>query len=87
MSHRLFADVICSVSEFKTNPSQVMQSAAGAPVAILNHNKPEWYCVPAEFYEKLMTSLDDALDDVELCSIAEERKDQELVDVDLSKYL
>jgi antitoxin StbD len=41
----------------------------GFPVAILNHNEPTFYCVPAKAYEALM----DKLEDMELNSIADAR--------------
>lgn len=41
----------------------------GFPVAILNHNEPAFYCVPAKAYQALM----DKLEDMELNSIADAR--------------
>nr|WP_280178663.1 hypothetical protein [Bathymodiolus heckerae thiotrophic gill symbiont] len=33
---------------------KVVRSGGGEAVAILNHNKPAFYCVPVETYEKQM---------------------------------
>ena len=41
----------------------------GFPVAILNHNEPAFYCVPAKAYQALM----DKLEDMELNAIADAR--------------
>ena len=48
-----------SVSELKKNPSALIDQAEGEPIAILNHNKPTAYLVPAETYEQLMEKLED----------------------------
>lgn len=59
-----------SISELKKNPSQLIIDAEGEAIAILNHNKPTAYLVPAETYEK-MTEL---LEDLELAQIVSERE-------------
>ncbi len=64
-----------SISELKKNPTALLNEAEGAPIAILNHNVPAAYLVPAETYEWLMDKLEDA----ELAQIVRERaaeKDQ-----------
>jgi antitoxin StbD len=50
-------------------------------VAILNHNKPSAYLVPAEAFEALMEKLED----YELARIVEERKDEPTVKVSLDE--
>ena len=71
-----------SISELKKNPTALLNEAEGAPIAILNHNVPAAYLVPAETYEWLM----DRLEDAELAQIVRERtgeKEQAIeVDVD-----
>jgi antitoxin StbD len=57
------------VSDLKRNPSAVIAAAGGQAVAILNHNRPAAYLVPAAAYEKIM----DYLDDIELVQLAKER--------------
>ena len=68
MRHVL-ADFSVSISELKKNPSALLASASGSPIAVLNHNKPAAYLVPAETYEALM----DAIEDLELARLVEER--------------
>lgn len=48
-----------SISELKKNPSALIEQAAGEPIAILNHNKPTAYLIPAETYEALLEKLED----------------------------
>lgn len=59
-----------SISDLKKNPSRLVEEANGDTVAILNHNKPTPYLVPAETFER-MTNL---LEDIELGRIVEKRK-------------
>jgi antitoxin StbD len=49
-----------SISELKKNPTALLNEAEGSPIAILNHNIPAAYLVPAETYEWLMDKLEDA---------------------------
>ena len=58
-----------SISELKKNPTALLNEAEGAPIAILNHNVPAAYLIPAETYEWLM----DKLDDSELSQIVKDR--------------
>ena len=53
------ASCSASVSELKKHPSAIIHQAEGEPIAILNHNKPTAYLVPAETYEQLMEKLED----------------------------
>lgn len=77
----ILADNSTSISELKKNPMAVVDQADGFPVAVLNHNQPVFYCVPAEAYEILM----DKLEDIELAKIVEDRKDQPEIEVDLDE--
>lgn len=76
---RVEAEIAVSVSDLKKNPTAVVDSAAGSPVAILNHNRIMAYMVPAHTYEAMM----DALDDQALIEIAKARADEKGVPVDL----
>lgn len=67
----VLADVAISISELKKNPSAVLSGAAGATVAILNHNRVMGYMVPAEAYEAMM----ERLDDLERAQVAKARID------------
>jgi antitoxin StbD len=78
---RLYARASVSISDLKKNPSRIIHEAEGTPVAILNHNKPSAYLVPAEAFEALMEKLED----YELSRIVEERKDDPTVKVSLDE--
>jgi len=58
-----------SISELKKNPTALLKESEGSPIAILNHNVPAAYLIPAETYEWLMERLEDA----ELARIVNER--------------
>lgn len=53
------ANCSASISELKKNPSALIEQAEGEPIAILNHNRPTAYLIPAETYEQLMERLED----------------------------
>jgi antitoxin StbD len=55
----VLANCSASISELKRNPSALIEQAEGEPVAILNHNKPTAYLIPAETYEALLESIED----------------------------
>ncbi|AVU76342.1 type II toxin-antitoxin system Phd/YefM family antitoxin [Pseudomonas rhizophila] len=55
----ILADVAVSVSELKKNPSSVLSSTNGLPVAVLNHNRVVGYMVPANVYEAMVERLDE----------------------------
>ncbi len=78
---QVLAECSASISELKKNPSALLHEANGSAIAILNHNKPAAYLVPAETYEWLM----DELDDYALSQIVEERRSElsTAIDVDL----
>ena len=67
---QVLADCSASISELKKNPTALLNEADGSTIAILNHNKPAAYLVPAETYEWLM----DVLDDYELGQLVESRR-------------
>jgi antitoxin StbD len=77
MPNMILADVAASVSELKKNPMATVAAGEGFPVAILNHNEPVFYCVPAHAYEALM----DKLEDMELSALAVARKNQPEIEV------
>jgi len=74
---QVLADCSASISELKKNPTALLNEADGSAIAILNHNKPAAYLVPAETYEWLM----DIVDDYELGKIVDNRRS------DLSKAI
>lgn len=67
--HQVLADFSVSITELKKNPSALLSQASGSPIAVLNHNKPAAYLVPAETYEALL----DRIEDYELAKLVEER--------------
>lgn len=75
----ILADKAVSVSELKKNPSAVLSSAQGGPVAVLNHNRVMGYMVPAEVFEALM----ERLEDLELAQIVRARSHETPVPVSL----
>lgn len=54
-----------SVTELKRNYADILRQADDAPVAVLNHNRPEAYLLPAAHYERLMSHIED-LEDAKL---------------------
>ncbi len=77
---QVLAECSASISELKKNPSALIAEAEGSPIAILNHNTPAAYLVPAETYEWLM----DALDDHELTKVVEERRNENAKAIEVS---
>ena len=55
----VLANCSVSISELKRNPSAIIDQAEGEPIAILNHNKPTAYLIPADTYEELMEQMED----------------------------
>ena len=80
MTTRILTEMAASISELKANPMRVALSGEGEPIAVLNRNEPAFYCIPAEAYEYLM----DRIEDLELITLAEKRKSEESVKVNLN---
>ncbi len=72
-----------SISELKKNPTALLNEAEGSPIAILNHNVPAAYLIPAETYEWLM----DKLEDSELAQIVADRASEKdkAIEVDINE--
>lgn len=79
MPNTVLAEVTASVSELKKNPMGTVAAGEGFPVAILNRNEPAFYCVPAKAFEAMM----ERLEDIELNAMADARKGEKRVRVDL----
>lgn len=77
----ILADSSASISELKKNPMATVSAGDGFPVAILNHNQPAFYCVPAATWELIF----DRLEDIELANIANSRMGGEIVAVSLDE--
>jgi antitoxin StbD len=55
----IFARWSASISELKKNPSALIKLSEGEPIAILNHNKPAAYLIPAETYKLMLEQIED----------------------------
>ncbi len=81
MTHQILAITTASVTELKKNPMGTVAAGEGFPVAILNHNEPAFYCVPAKAYEQML----ERLEDLELNAIADAREGQTIHKVRLDE--
>jgi len=77
----MLATATVSISDLKKNPSDVIKRSHGAPVAILNHNRPTAYLVPAAAFEAIMEQLDDQF----LIQLVEDRQQERSVKVSLDE--
>ncbi len=59
MFSHIHSSYVASISDLKRNPMHTVEQAHGEAVAILNHNQPVFYCIPAKTYEALLEHLDD----------------------------
>ena len=55
----VLAKCSASISELKKNPSSLIEKSEGEAIAILNHNKPTAYLIPAETYKRILEKLED----------------------------
>lgn len=80
----IYADYCVSISEFKKNPAQTVRSAENKPIAVLSNNRTAFYVVTPALFEAMV----DALADVELAELAENRMTQidQAIKVDLQTY-
>ena len=79
--NRVLATTTTSVTELKRNYATILKESANEPVAILNHNRPEAYLLAAEYYEILMTYIED-LEDARIVS---ERAQGDFIEVALDE--
>jgi antitoxin StbD len=70
----VLANCSASISELKRNPSALIDQSEEEPIAILNHNRPTAYLIPAETYEELM----ERLEDYQLGLIVKERQNKKI---------
>lgn len=77
----ILADASISITELKRNPSAVIEAADGESVAVLVHNKPSAYLVPAETYKRLL----DRLEDLELAELVRLRATERRIKVKLDE--
>jgi len=69
-----------SISELKKNPSKLIERAGGESIAILNHNKPTAYLIPAETFEWISSLIEDQ----ELRKIIEQREEEKALAKEVS---
>ena len=60
VTQTIYARNTVSMTDLRRNPSEVIEVANLAPVAVLNHNKPAAYLISAAAYEDMMQQLEDA---------------------------
>jgi antitoxin StbD len=75
----VLSQLAVSVTELKRNYAGILKQADDGPIAVLNHNRPEAYLLPASHYERLMAYLEDMED----AKLVRERADGPFVEVDL----
>lgn len=57
---QLFATRSVSITELKRSPSAIIEQACDEAVAVLNHNRPAAYLIPAAMYRRQMALLEKA---------------------------
>jgi antitoxin StbD len=60
VTQAIYARNTVSMTDLRRNPSEVIEVANLAPVAVLNHNKPAAYLISAAAYEEILAQLEDA---------------------------
>jgi antitoxin StbD len=75
----VLSEASVSITELKRNPSAVIEAAEDAAVAVLVHNKPSAYLVPAATYQRLL----ERLEDLELAAIVRTRAKERRIKVAL----
>lgn len=77
----LYTNKTASVTELKRNFADIIKQADECPVAILNHNRPAAYLLPAAYYEHLM----DYIEDLEDQKLVQERINGPFIEVTLDE--
>ena len=81
MTELILSNITASITELKTNPMKTVETASGEVIAILNRNKPAFYCVPADAYEEMV----ELLDDIKLSKLVKNRSKEEELEVKLDE--
>ncbi len=76
---QILSDASISITELKRNPKAVIEAAEDEAVAVLVHNKPSAYLVPAATYRRLL----ERLEDLELAEMVRARATERRVKVAL----
>ncbi len=80
MSNVILSELITSVSELKKHPMQVIKETQGRPIAVLNRNKPAFYCISPAMFEVLIESIEDK----ELVRLVQARSGEQEVEVNVN---
>ncbi len=75
----ILSETSVSITELKRNPSAVIEAADDEAVAVLVHNKPSAYLVPANTYKRLI----ERLEDLELAELVRSRARERRIKVKL----
>jgi antitoxin StbD len=71
---KVHTNLTVSITEFKKNPNDVLEQAAGQPFVVLTNNKPSFYVLTPEVFEALgEEAIEDALWQVEATPMLLER--------------
>jgi len=77
----ILATMSTSVTELKRNFAGILKQADDGPVAVMNHNRPEAYLLPAGYYERLVAYLEDLEDS----KLVRERSNGPFIEVTLDE--
>ncbi|MBI1954541.1 MAG: type II toxin-antitoxin system Phd/YefM family antitoxin [Proteobacteria bacterium] len=78
--HTIFSKLTASITELKKHPMETIRKSQGEPLAILSHNEPVFYCIPAKTFEVLM----DILEDAELVNLVHARAGEKEIEVNIN---
>jgi len=78
-TNAIYAGATVSITDLRRNPGAIIEEAGDAAVAILNHNRPAAYLIPAHAFERMMERLEDG----ELAEIVRKRRGGKTVKVSL----
>lgn len=56
---KVMAGAFTNITDFKTNPNEVMKQSEGEAVAVLKSNEPFFYAVPPSLYETMFEAMED----------------------------
>lgn len=77
----ILAGASVSITELKRNPSAIIEAADNEAVAVLVHNRPSAYLIPADAYQRLI----DRLEDLELAELVRARAGERRIKVALDE--
>lgn len=60
MIKKVLTKMTTSITDFKKNPNEIVAQAGGQPFAVLTNNRPSFYVVPPEVYERVAEQIEEA---------------------------